>query len=403
MKFTFKAKTKSGEIKEGIIDAINNEAAVSILQKNDLYPISIIKEEADKSLSKTLLKIYDRVTDKELVVFFRQLSILVEARVPILTSLTAISEQTNNKYFIKILKEIIADIENGMPLSDALAKHKNIFSVLSINIIKAGETSGNLKKSIDYVANNIEKNYILSNQVKSAMIYPSIILVVFFVIGFVVVSFILPKLTAIIKDMKADIPWYTAVVIAVGDFMSKYWWAVGIVIIGFAGGIWYYIKTEEGKREWDQIKIKIPIVGPLFRNVYITRFAENFSVLLAGGIPIIRALTITSSVINNVVYEALFKRAAEEVKVGGNISNVLGKSPLIPPVVSHMIKIGEDSGQIDTVLNHIAKFYEQETELMTKNLSQLIEPVLMIIIGIGVGFMSFAILMPIYNIAGQIK
>lgn len=403
MKFTFKAKTRTGEIKEGVIDAINNEAAVSILQKNDLYPISIIREEADKSLIKTLHGIYDRVTDKELVVFFRQLSILVEARVPILTSLTAISEQTNNKFFVKILKEVVADIENGMSLSDALAKHRNIFSVLSINIIKAGETSGNLKKSIDYVANNIEKNYILSNQIKSAMMYPSIILIVFFVIGFVVISFILPKLTAIIKDMNADVPWYTQVVMTVGDFMSRYWWAVAIVIIGFVIGIIYYIKTEEGKKEWDQIKIKIPIIGPLFRNVYITRFAENFAVLLSGGIPIIRALTITSSVINNVVYESLFKRAAEEVKVGGNISNVLGKSFLIPPVVSHMIKIGEESGQIDTVLNHIAKFYEQETELMTKNLSQLIEPVLMVIIGLAVGFMAFAILMPIYNIAGQIK
>lgn len=403
MKFLFKAKTKNGELKEGVIDAASSDAAVAILQKNDLYPMSIVKEEADSSVIKTMLKYYDRVTEKELVVFFRQLAILIEARVPIVASLTAISEQTTNKYFVKVLKETIADIENGLPLSDSLNKHRDVFSTLSINIIKAGETSGNLKKSIDYVADNIERNYNLANRVRSAMMYPSIILVVFFIIGFLTISFILPKLTVIIKDMNADVPWYTQIVMTVGDFMSTYWWAVAIVILGFVGGILYYIRTDNGKREWDQIKIKLPIVGVMFRYVYITRFAQNLSVLLAGGIPIIRAITITSSVINNIVYEAIFLRAAEEVKVGGNMSNVLSKSYLIPPVVSHMVKIGEESGQIDAVLNHIAKFYEQETDIMTKNLSTLIEPVLMVIIGIAVGFMAFAILMPIYNIAGQIK
>lgn len=403
MKFLFKAKTKNGELKEGVIDAASSDAAVAILQKNDLYPTSIVKEEADKSVLKTVLKYYDRVTEKELVVFFRQMAILIEARVPIVASLAAISEQTINKYFVKVLKEVIADIENGLPLSDSLGKHRDVFSTLSINIIKAGETSGNLKKSIDYVADNIERNYALATRVRSAMMYPCIILVVFFIIGFLTISFILPKLTVIIKEMNAEVPWYTQIVMTVGDFMSTYWWAVAIIILGFVSGILYYIQTDNGKREWDQIKIKLPIVGVMFRYVYITRFAQNLSVLLAGGIPIIRAITITSSVINNIVYEAIFLRAAEEVKVGGNMSNVLSKSSLIPPVVSHMVKIGEESGQIDAVLNHIAKFYEQETETMTKNLSTLIEPVLMVIIGIAVGFMAFAILMPIYNIAGQIK
>lgn len=403
MKFLFKAKTKSGELKEGVIDATSTETAIAVLQKNDLYPINVVREEAETSISKTLLKYYDRVNDKELVVFFRQLAILVEARVPIVTSLMAISEQTTNKYFFKILKEVVADIEDGMPLSDAFNKHREVFSLLSINIIKAGETSGNLKKSIDYVADNIERNYNLTSRIRSAMIYPCIIIIVFFVIGFLVVSFILPKLTTIIKEMNADVPWYTKIVMAVGDFMSTYWWAVAIIVFGFIGGILYYLKTEDGAKEWDRIKIKIPIVGVMFRYVYITRFAQNLAVLLAGGIPIIHAIKITSSVIGNSVYENLFQRAAEEVKIGGNMSNILSKSMLIPPVVSHMVKIGEDSGQIDSVLTHIAKFYDQETEIMTKNLSTLIEPVLMILIGIGVGFMAFAILMPIYNIAGQIK
>jgi type IV pilus assembly protein PilC len=403
MKFVFKAKNKEGGIKEGTIEASNNETAAAVLQKNGLFPIKIVEEAKADQFTKTILKYYDRVTEKELVVFFRQLAILIEARVPIVASLMAVSEQNSNKYFIKVLQEIVNDIDDGVPLSDAMAQHDDVFSPLAINIIKAGETSGNLKKSVDYVADNIEKNYVLASRIKGAMLYPCIVLVVFFLVGFITISFILPKLTDIIKSMGAVTPWYTQMVIAAGDFMRVYWWAVAIIIIGCIGGIVYYVKTPDGKKEWDQIKIKLPVIGPLFRGVYITRFAENLGVLLTGGIPIIRALTIVSTVINNSVYEAVILRTAEQVKIGGNMSDVLQKSSLFPPVVSHMVKIGEESGQIDAVLKHISKFYDQETEMSTKNLSALIEPVLMIIIGIAVGFMAVVILLPIYNVASQIQ
>lgn len=403
MNFKFKAKTQAGEYKEGVINASSRDLAMTILQKNNLLPISIQAEGQESDVLKSFLKYYDRVTEKELVIFFRQLAILIEARVPIVVSLSAIKEQTTNGYFVKVIQEMVGDIEDGMSFSGSMEKHKDVFSNLSINITKAGEASGNLKKSVDYVAENIERNYTLASRVKSALIYPALVLAVFFVIGFLVVSFIIPKLTGIIKEMNADVPWYTNVVITVGDFMAVYWWAIAIVIVAFIGAIFYYVNTEEGKTEWDQLKIKLPIVGPIFRYVYITRFAENLAVLLTGGIPIIRALTIVSSVINNVIYENIFLAAAEEVKRGGNMSTILRRSSDIPPMVTHMVKIGEESGQIDAVLGHIAKFYNQETEVMTKNLSALLEPILMIFIGIAVGFMAFAILMPIYNIAGQIK
>lgn len=403
MKFVFKAKNKNGEVRDGVVDAVSVEAAAAVLQKNELFPIHIAPEAETQPLSRLFLKYYERVTAKELVVFFRQLAILIGARVPIVSSLAAINEQTYNAYFRRVIKDVISDIEDGMAFSDSLAKHKDVFSVLSLSIIKAGETSGNLKKSVEYVADNIEKNYTLVNRVRSAMIYPAIVMIVFFIIGFLVISFIIPKLTAVIKELNADVPWYTSVVINTGDFMAAYWWAVAVVILGFAGTGLYYVKTDDGQKEWDEIKIKAPVIGRIFQGVYIARFAENLAVLLAGGIPILRALTVSSSVINNSVYEKLVLRAAEEVKTGGNISTVFKRSSLFPPMVSHMIKIGEESGQIDAVLLHIAKFYEEETERNTKNLSTLIEPILMIFIGIAVGFMSIAVLMPIYNIAGQIK
>lgn len=401
MKFIFKAKNAEGDLKEGIIDAASSDAAIEVMQKNNLFPISLREEQKQNAFYRVLLRYMDKVTAKELMVFFRQLGILIEARVPIVTSLIAIKEQTSNQHFQKVLEEVINDIEDGLPLSDAMKKHRKVFSSFSTNIIQAGEVSGNLRKSVDYVADNIEKNYNLTAKVKSALMYPAIVMVVFFVIAFVVVSFIIPKLTMMIKELDAAIPWYTQVIISVSDFMAVYWWAVAIAILGFIGGFIYYLKTEDGRKEWDQIKLKLPIFGKILQEVYIARFADNLAVLLVGGIPIIRALTVVSSVINNTQYQAIFLRAADEVKIGGQMSDVFRKFPLIPPIVSQMVKIGEESGQIDLVLRHVAKFYEQETDQATKNLSSLIEPVLMVVIGVAVAILALSIIMPIYNLAGQ--
>lgn len=403
MKFIFKAKNKNGDIKEGHIDAINGETAIDLLQKSGYFPISVKSEREGDSLSKIFYKYFDRVNDKEVMVFFRQLSILIEARVPILASLGAIKNQMDNKYFQKVVEEMINDIQDGMPLSDSLMKHKDVFSSLSINIVRAGELSGNLRKSLTYIADNIEKNYELTSKVKSAMIYPIIVLIVFFIIGFIVISFVIPKLTLMIKSMDGVVlPWYTSLVIAVSDFMAVYWWAIAIFIAGIVGSIMYYIKTEDGSREWDHIKIKLPIFGEIYKYLYVARFADNLSVLLIGGIPIIQALNIVSSVIGNVVYEKIFLKSADEVRIGGAMSTVLRKSPEIPSIVSQMVKIGEDSGQIDIVLGHVAKFYDKEAITRAKNLATLIEPFLMVLIGVAVAFLAFAVLMPIYNIAGQL-
>ncbi len=402
MKFIFKARSKSGELKEGTIEAVSSDAAVEVLQKNDLFTISIKAEKDRQAIEKTFLKYWDRVSSKELMIFFRQLSILIEAKVPIVASLLAVKDQTINVYFQKIIEEMVNDVQDGLPLSDALQKHRNVFSTLAVNIVRAGEVSGNLKKSVEYVANNIEKTYSLNSKVKSAMMYPIVVLIVFFVIAFIVISFIVPKLTVMITSISATVPWYTQVVITTSDFMSRYWWAVAVLSFGFIGGAAYYLKTEDGKREWDQIKLRLPIFGPVFQYVYLARFADNLAVLLAGGIPIIKALNVVSSVINNTVYEAVILRAADEVKIGGNMSDAFRKSPDVPPIVSQMIKIGEESGQVDIVLGHIANFYEQESAEITKNLATLIEPVLMVIIGVAVGFLAFSVIMPIYNLAGQL-
>lgn len=403
MKFTFKARTETGEIREGVVDAADNETAVQILQRNSLIPISLVSETARNfSVSKSFGKIWQGVNQKELMVFFRQLSTLIEARVPIVSSLTTIADQTSNTYFALIVKEMADDIEDGMPFSEALGKNPDIFSVLTVNMIRAGEVSGALQKSVNFVADNIEKNYQLASKIKGALYYPIFVLTVAFIIGFLVVTFILPRITVLIKDLKVAVPWYTTVLITLGDFMSEYWWAVLIVVFAAIGSLYYYLKTPQGHLQWEVIVLKIPVIGTLAQNIYITRFAENLSALLNSGIPVVRALTIVSEVIGNQVFEKIVVEAAEEIKGGGNISRVFIASKEIPPVVSQMMRIGEESGTLASVLDSIAKFYNQEVENMTRSLTVLIEPILIVFLGIGVGILVVGVLLPIYNLAGQL-
>lgn len=402
MKFHFKAKNETGHIREGLVEAISWEAASQILQRNGLVPISIKEEEKSFALFKEVSKLWEGVSQKEQMIFFRQLATLIEARVPIVSSLDTIGEQSENRYLRIIVKEMSDDIGDGMPFSDALEKHKDVFSPLTINMIRAGEISGSLQKSITFVADNIEKNYQLTAKIKGALYYPMFVLLVAFIIGFLVVTFILPKITIMIRDLRVPVPWYTSVLIATGDFMSAYWWAVLMAIFAAVAGFAYYIRTEAGKREFEEVVLRIPVIGTLAQNIYITRFSENLSALLNGGIPVVRALMIVSEVIGNQVFKRIILKAAEEVKAGGTMSTVLVRHSDIPPIVSQMIRIGEETGSLSKVLKSVGMFYNQEVDNMTKNLTALIEPVLIVILGIGVGILVVGVLMPIYNIAGQL-
>lgn len=402
MKFAFRAKTETGQERVGVVEAMNRDSAIQILQGNGLIPFSVQEEKQESELVKSFAKMWEGVSQKELMVLFRQLATLIGARVPMVSALDTLAEQTNNRYLRMILKEIEDDVEDGSSFSESLEKHPAAFTPLMISMIKAGEISGSLHKSIEVVSDNIEKNYHLTARIKGALFYPVFVLSVAFIIGFLTVTFILPKLTSMIKDLGVAIPWYTQVLMWLGDFMSAYWWAVLIAIIGIIVSIYYYINTEAGQADWNRIVLKIPVIGELMRYVYITRFSENLSSLLNGGIPIVKALIIVSDVTGNLVFRGTILRAAEEVKSGGAMSTVFLRSTVIPPIVSQMVKIGEESGSISKVLDGVADFYRSEVENITRNMTALIEPILIVFLGIGVGIMVVGILMPIYNIAGQI-
>lgn len=402
MKFLFKAKNDAGQIREGIIEAMNWESAAKILGKNGLTPITIKEQVESQALLKSIEKIWEGISQKELMIFFRQLATLIEAHVAIVLSLNTVAEQSDNKYFQIIIKEVSDDIKDGMSFADALEKHSDVFSSLTINMIRSGEVSGSLDKSVSFVADSIEKNYELASKIKGALYYPIFVLSVAFAVGFLVVTFILPKITLLIKDLNVALPWYTAVLIAVGDFMAQYWWAVLLAIIAAIGGFIHYIRSESGQREWQVIVLKIPVIGTLARNIYVTRLADNLSVLLNGGIPVVHALSIVSEVIGNQVFKKIIVQAAEDVKVGGAMSTTFLRTEEIPSIVSQMVRIGEETGTLSQVLGSVGKFYGREVDATTKNLTALMEPVLIVILGIGVGILVIGVLMPIYNIAGQL-
>jgi type II secretory pathway component PulF len=402
MKFVFKAKDAKGQIREGMVESTNAKAAAEILGRNGLVPISVKEDKPTMAIVKDFQRAWEGVRQKELVVFFQQLATLVEARVPVVSALRTIEEQTTNRYFRIIIKEMADDIEDGAQFSVAIEKHADTFSPLVINMLRAGEASGELQKSVEVVAASIEKNYQLAAKIKGALYYPAFVLGVAFIIGFLVVTFILPKITVMIKDLKVPVPWYTAALIWIGDFMQVWWWAVLLAIAGMIGGVMYYVKTEAGRHEWQALLLKLPVIGDLSRSIYITRFSENLGSLLDGGIPVVRALVIVSEIVGNQVFEKIILKAADEVRSGGTMSTVFLRSSEIPPIVSQMIRIGEETGSLSNVLLSTAKFYNQEVETATKSLTTLIEPILIVGLGIGVGILVVGVLMPIYDIAGQL-
>ncbi len=398
MKFNYKARTKQGEIQTGTVEAMDRGAAVETLQRHDLSVVSLEATSQVPFYARSL-KIFERVKPKELVMFYRQLAILFEANIPLLDSLGAVAKQIKNPYFEEILSEVESDVRGGESLSQALAKHKKVFSDFYINVIKSGEATGKLSKVLKYLADHAEEEYVLNSKIKGAFSYPVFILSAFVLIAILMMVYVIPQLTKIFDQVETELPLLTKILIGTSDFFRSWFWLVGIVIVGAVIGLRYWVKTDPGRLAWDHFKLKIPILGKLFKKIYLTRFAENFSTLLKGGLPILEALEISSKVVGNKVFSNLISRAREEARKGGDISTAFERAEKnIPPSAVQMIKAGEKTASLDNILEKLANFYRGEVDRTVNNLTQLIEPALILILGAGVAFLVAAILMPIYNI-----
>ncbi len=399
MQFLYQIRTEDGKRQTGTIEAGDIERAIDILHRHKLYIVSITPVKPS-FLGASRLRIFKKANVKEVAVFFRQLATLAEAKVPLVEGLRILVKQQTNRFLKDTLFQIASDVEGGTSFSEALERHSKVFSPFYISIIKSGEASGRIQESLIYLADHLERQYDFNNKVKGAMMYPALIIIGFGTVAFIMMTFILPKLLAVFKESGQELPLPTKLLISLSNIFQNYWYFIIIGIIGIVLGIKYISTIPEGKAKLDLLKLKLPLIGKLFKKIYLARFAENLSTLIESGLPITKALKISGNVVGNEIYKRIIFESAKKVRVGEPIAFVFERSKEIPLMVSQMIGVGERSGKLDLALKNIARFYTKEVNNSIDNLMVLIEPILILILGAGVAVLVAAILMPIYNLAG---
>lgn len=397
MKFNYQARTKEGQIQSGVVEASSKEAALNLLQNYRVYVTYLEPVETPAYAKK--IELFQGISGKDLVVFTRQLAIMCTSNVPLVEALHGLASQIKKTSLKEKIGEITIKVEGGSPLSQALATYPDVFSPFFVGMVKAGETSGKLSEVLEYLADHIERENDFYSKIIMAMVYPAFVIAVFLVILAAMVIFVIPQLTQVLKESGQELPWVTKIVVNFSDFAVKWWQLlligfIGLIILGFQG-----TKTKEGKSFFDQISLKLPVLGDFFRKIYLTRFAENFSTLISSGLPIIQAIDITGEIIGNIVYKNILAEVGEGVKKGESISSILSKHPeTFPPLFLQMTVVGERTGQLDTSLLNVVRFYQKDVERTLDTLISLLEPIMIIGLGVMVGGLVAAILLPIYQI-----
>ena len=398
MKFKYQARTKTGELQAGTVDAASREAALNILTGHELYILSLENIEKTRWYER-IRNFFARVKTQDLMIFTRQFATLLSAKAPLSNSLKSLYQQTINPFLKEAIFEIASDIDAGLALSQALGRHQNIFSTFYVNMVRAAEVSGRMEEAMDFMANYLEKEAKIGSRIRNALIYPAFVLGLFMIVGGILIVVVFPELKPIFEESDVALPLMTRIVLSAGDFLLNWWWAL-IVIVGlFIFLIIDYFQTSEGRAVYDEIKIRFPVLGEFAKKIYVARFAQATSVLIRGGIPVTQAIEIAGHTVGNVVYQDILLQAAEGVRRGELLSQALGRSVYFPPLVSQMVAIGETTGRLDELLDKIASFFNQQVDDSAANLVELIQPAMMAFIGIAVGVLFASILLPIYDLA----
>ena len=400
MEYSYKAKTQTGELTEGTVEAPEESLAVDILHSKGYVVLSLIPVKKG-FLTSDLGQVISRPNTKDIVIFTRQLSTLVDADMPISEGLRTLAKQTEKPMFRKIITDVSEAVEAGSSLSSALAAFPKLFSIFYIKLVQSGEVSGKLQESLLYLAEYLERSRGINSKIRGALAYPAFIVFSLVVVTLIMVTYVLPQLLSIFKEAGAEnLPITTRILIWVTNFINKYLYFLmtGLLVLIYMG--WTYIKTPAGKERLDNMKIKLPSLGMAVRNLYLARISESLSTLIKAGIPILEGIRITSELVGNENYRKIMLSAEENVRGGGTMSEVLFKYREIPPLFSSMVAIGEKTGKLDSMLEHISKFYKSESDNTIDNISQLIEPILVLVLGFAVAILVSSILLPIYNLVG---
>lgn len=404
MQFSYKARKPTGETFQGTVEAPTEEVAADVLLEKGLTVISLeglAEESFAAGQAKSLWPFGSSIKRKDIVIFARQLSVMTSANLPIVQALRVIVQQTEKSALQKIVNDLADEVESGLKFSGALSRYPKVFSNFFVSMIKSGETSGKLDEVLEYLADQEEKDYDLVSKIKGAMIYPIFIVSGLVLVGIAMMIFVIPQLTSMLTAAGAKLPITTRILIFSSSFTRNYWWALLLMAAGSALGLRFFINSSWGRKIWDTLKIRLPIFGILFQKIYLVRFTRSLATLVVGGVPLTNGLKIVAEVVGNDAYRSLIEETIQEVEDGNSVAVVFLRSDIVPKLVSNMLAIGEKTGRLDSILNKISDFYSREIENMVANMTHLIEPFIMVVIGVAVGGMVASIILPMYNLANQ--
>lgn len=401
MLFTYSAIDKDGSQKDGTIEAINVDIAIASLQRRGYIISGIGEAETSGSLLSKNFTFLEHVSNKDIVILSRQLSTLFEAQVSALRVFQLLATETENPKLARKLSEIVSDLQGGSSISNAMEKHKDVFTSFYIAMVRAGEESGRLDQVLSFLADYLDRSYEVTSKAKNALIYPAFVISTFVIVMVLMLTLVIPKISQILIDSGQEIPLYTQMVINLSNFFINYgvFLLPALVVGGY--GLYRFQKTPAGKESFDRFKLDIPQVGKLYRMLYLSRLADNMNTMLASGIPMVKSLELTESVVDNQVFLNAIRAATEDVKAGSSLSDAFSRHPDFPNILIQMIRVGEETGNLGEILSTLAKFYQREVTTSVDTLVDLIEPIMIVLLGLGVGTLLAAVLIPIYNVSSS--
>lgn len=402
MIFVYKALDEHGTPNNGTIDSVNKEIAISSLQHRGYTILSIDEAGKKHNFLSGKIALFGGIKTKDVVILSRQMSTLFTAQVSALRIFQLLSAEMEKPALQEVLIQIADDIQGGSPISVSLAKHPKVFNTFYTNMVKAGEETGKLDETFLFLSDYMERNYEVSSKVKNALIYPAFVITTFAAVMVLMLTVVIPKISTIITESGQDIPVYTKAVIAVSDFLVNF----GPVFLGVLAVFVFfgvrYLFSDKGKKFLSRLKLEVPYISNLYKKLYLSRIADNLNTMLTSGIPMLKALELTSDVIDNVIYENIMLEVIEDVKSGFALSDALGKHPQMPGILVAMTRVGEETGEVGSILKTLARFYQREVVNAVDTLVDLIEPLMIVLLGLGVGFLLASVLIPIYNISSSI-
>lgn len=403
MLFSYKAIDKLGTPREGTVDAQNIEAAIETVEGRGYTIISV--DPVDNSKGSILdfeISWFERISNKEVVILSRQIATLFDAQVSALRIFRLLSSEVDNPKLQRVLTDVSDSLQGGSSISRALAQHPDVFSSFYVSMVKSGEESGTLDKTFMYLADYLDRMYLVVSKARNALIYPAFVISIFVGVMALMLTLVIPNISQILVDSGQEIPIYTKIVIGISSLLTDY---IGLILVFFALAsviFWQFQKTDAGRLVIDEFKLSIPFIGALYQKLFLTRICDNLSTMLTSGISMVQALEVTAEVVDNRVYRDIVENTLIEVKGGKSFADAISEYPEIPGVLAQMSKVGEETGKLGDILSTLSVYYRREVNNAVDTLISLIEPAMIVLLGLGVGTLLAAVLIPIYNITGSI-